>query len=211
VANLVATVGLYVPVLKQVKHSFQVKVKAIKKSKVVNPRSETESSNATYLTEIEMDNLEPIKERKETLEIKANEVQYKRKETIRDTSDNIPKGDQDHSMDSPEENTVNKHPKYRSESVQRRVTMMFLVIIVAYVLSYIPPLVILILSYVIKNFNFIKLSEDQTIAWIYLARFVFLNDIVNPFIYGYFDTKFRDQLQGCLKKWKTCLISHCKD
>jgi cellobiose-specific phosphotransferase system component IIC len=81
-------------------------------------------------------------------------------------------------MDSPEENTGNKHTKSRSESVQR----MFLVIIAAYVLSYILPLVILILS---------SLSEGQTIAWIYFAQFVFLNHIVNlnPFIYGYFDKK----------------------
>jgi hypothetical protein len=167
----------------------------------LNPISEKESANV--VDSQEMDNVERIKERKEAAAITVNEIQGE--ETIHEISGNIV-NEQDHNLDSPEENTGNKHPKSRSESVQRRLTIMFLVIIIAYVLSYIPPLVLLILTYAMEDFNFITLSEGQTIAWTYVPRFLFLNNIVNPFIYGYFDTKFRDQLQSCFKKWKAGLV-----
>jgi hypothetical protein len=63
-SNLVATIGLYVPVLKQINHSFQSKTKVIKENKEINLRSESESSNATNSTDIEMNNVEGIRERK---------------------------------------------------------------------------------------------------------------------------------------------------
>ncbi|VDH96204.1 Hypothetical predicted protein [Mytilus galloprovincialis] len=85
--------------------------------------------------------------------------------------------------------------KRRNDSVKRRITIMFFVIILAYIISYIPALIILILIYAIDDFNFITLTEGETISWIYLARFVFLNHIVNPFIYSYFDVKFRTELK----------------
>ncbi|XP_048741181.2 5-hydroxytryptamine receptor 1A-like [Ostrea edulis] len=217
VANLVVTAGLYAPVLKQVKLSFRSKLKVIEKSKETNPISETESSNATQSTETEMGSVEHIKERKESRPIKLSEIKYNSHKkvhhvTIQEPSDTTSKIDHHHQKgpDNQDKNTENKHSKSKGESVQRRITIMFLVIIIAYVLSYIPPLVILILVYAIEDFNFITLSEGQTVAWIYLARFIFLNHIVNPFIYGYFDTKFRDQLQRDFRKWKTCLICHFK-
>jgi uncharacterized membrane protein len=185
VANLVASVGLYIPVLKQVKHSFRSKVKHHQKRKEMNLASVTRSSNSTNSTETKLVN----KQSKESPTIKENNIQ--------------------HSVDNSEENIGNAS-KSRRESLQRRVTIMFLVIIIAYVLSYIPPLVLLILAYALEDFNFITLSEGETIAWTYLPRFFILNNIVNPFIYGYFDTKFRDQLQRCFKKWKSCLVCYSK-
>ncbi|XP_048740978.1 5-hydroxytryptamine receptor 1A-beta-like [Ostrea edulis] len=216
VANLVVTAGLYAPVLKQVKHSFRSKLKVIEKSKETNPISETESSNVTQSTETEIGSVEHIKERKESRPIKLSEIKYNSNkkvhhETTQESSDATSKNYLHHKgPDNQDENTENKHSKCKGESVQRRITIMFLVIIIAYVLSYIPPLVILILSYAIEDFNFITLSEGQTVAWIYLARFIFLNHIVNPFIYGYFDAKFREQLQKHFRKWKACLICHFK-
>ncbi|XP_052077617.1 5-hydroxytryptamine receptor 1A-like [Mytilus californianus] len=85
--------------------------------------------------------------------------------------------------------------KTRNDFAKRRITVMFFVIILAYILSYLPSVILLILAYAIRDFNFISFTESETIAWTYLSRLVFLNHIVNPFIYSYFDVKFRTELK----------------
>jgi hypothetical protein len=67
-------------------------------------------------------------------------------------------------------------------SIQKTLTVMFFVLILANTISYIPPLVFLILTYSIEDFNFIKLSKTEALVWIYVPRLVFLNHVVNPFI-----------------------------
>ncbi|XP_061186389.1 cholecystokinin receptor type A-like [Saccostrea echinata] len=205
-ANIAITAGLYVPVLRQVKLSFRRKLKMTSTQNEINFHSHTESSHTTQSTEIE---LEKENYGKDCTELQ--EVHPSTKENKSNTHEHVRKTSKEKSNENTKEEikvqnhegaVESKHARPKEGSVQRRITVMFLVIIIAYVLSYIPPLAILILSYAIEDFNFITLSESETVAWLYLARFVFLNHIVNPFIYGYFDTKFRDQLQICFKKCK---------
>ncbi|VDH95337.1 Hypothetical predicted protein [Mytilus galloprovincialis] len=87
--------------------------------------------------------------------------------------------------------------KTRNDFAKRRITIMFFVIILAYILSYLPSVVLLIIAYAITDFDYITFTEGETIAWTYLSRIVFLNHIVNPFIYSYFDVKFRAELKTC--------------
>ncbi|XP_062575913.1 cholecystokinin receptor type A-like [Saccostrea cucullata] len=213
VANIGITAGLYVPVLRQVKLSFRRKIKMTSIQNESNCASHTESSHTTQSTEMELDKDQYGKDNTE-----LQEVHVSTKENYSNIHEDIGKTSKVASNEISEDEmkvqnpngtgTVeSKNTRRKDGSVQRRITIMFLVIIIAYVLSYIPPLVILILSYAIDDFNFITLSESATIAWLYLARFVFLNHIVNPFIYGYFDTKFRDQLHICFMKCKRKFIS----
>jgi hypothetical protein len=90
--------------------------------------------------------------------------------------------------------------KSKREAVQRKLTVMFFLLIIVFIISYIPPLVILILTYTIKDFNFIELSEAKAMIWIYGRHIVLLNHVINPLIYGYYDTKFRKQLILCFKR-----------
>ncbi|XP_062575877.1 cholecystokinin receptor type A-like [Saccostrea cucullata] len=92
--------------------------------------------------------------------------------------------------------------RFRPQNVrlQRRISIMFLVVIVTYILSYIPPLILLLLTYTIKDFNYITLTKGETLTWIYLPRLLFINHVVNPFIYGYFDAKYREQLRNCFRR-----------
>ncbi|XP_061186387.1 uncharacterized protein LOC133194447 [Saccostrea echinata] len=200
--NLFLTAGLYVPVLKRVRRSF------LQRSKTTEAYREgiVESSYATQTTEAENSFTDSTNEAKgaqviqceRKLDIPSNNVQ----ETVLKSPNNVSEIGVETNVGD-RKSTANKKSSTKMASVQRRVTWMFFVIILAYVFSYIPPLVILILVYTIEDFNFINLSEDQTLAWLYFSRFVFLNQIINPFIYGYFDTKFRNQLLICCKRRNT--------
>jgi uncharacterized membrane protein len=86
------------------------------------------------------------------------------------------------------------------EILQRRITMMFFLLIVIFIISYIPPLVLLIITYINKDFKFIKMSNEETLVWMYVRHVVLLNHVSNPFIYGYFDYKFRKKVILCFKR-----------
>lgn len=90
-----------------------------------------------------------------------------------------------------------KNPEARASSAQRRVSIMFFYLIVAYVLSYKPPLIILILEYTLDDFAIHTMSKSDKALQSYFSQAVFMNHIVNPFIYGVSDTKFRKQLGKC--------------
>lgn len=68
---------------------------------------------------------------------------------------------------------------------------MFMIIILVYILSYIPTLAILIATYTLSDFTYLELSTAGINLWLFCARFLLLNHVVNPFIYGYFDIGFR--------------------
>ena len=96
-----------------------------------------------------------------------------------------------------------KNIKSKTTSAQRRITIMFLVLIVAYVLSYTPALVITVLFYILEDFKFLTMSRAETAVWFYLTGLVFFNHIVNPLVYGYFDKKFRKHLcKQCQRRQK---------
>lgn len=96
--------------------------------------------------------------------------------------------------------TKKKTVKSKSRSAQRRITTMIFVLILAYLLSYTAPLIILILLFTLKGFTYHTMTRAEMGVWVYLTRLVFLNHIVNPFVYGYFDTKFRKQIRFCCRR-----------
>lgn len=79
----------------------------------------------------------------------------------------------------------------KKERVKAKINLMFMIIILVYILSYIPTLVILILTYTLSGFTYLELSTAGINLWLFCARFLLLNHVVNPFIYGYFDVKLR--------------------
>lgn len=212
VVNLIVTVGLYVPVLKRVKISLRVRDVKCKVHRDSNVASETENE-ATRTSEIQTDHDEEGQYRNsdDLRNIKVSilngksecEDTCKSKEVV-ETTDN----QRAENVEYSEENNVANHlkatnkktVKSKSRSAQRRITTMIFVLILAYVLSYTPPLIILILLYTLKGFTYHTMTEAEMGVWVYLTRLVFLNHIVNPFIYGYFDTKFRKQMRLCCRR-----------
>ncbi|XP_061186809.1 cholecystokinin receptor type A-like [Saccostrea echinata] len=199
-ANIFITAGLYIPVLKRVRRSF------LERSRKTEAYREEimESSCATQTTEAEngfVDSTNNVKDSKviQLNERKLNIPTNNCQDTVRKSSNNISKIGVETNVGD-RKSTANKKSSTKMASVQRRVTWMFFVIILVYIFSYIPPLVILILVYTNEDFSFVNLSQAQTLALLYFARFVFLNQIINPFIYGYFDTKFRNKICICFKR-----------
>lgn len=80
-------------------------------------------------------------------------------------------------------------------NIRTKINVMFMTIVAFYVLSYIPSIVILILTYTLKDFYYLQLPESLLNVWIFFARFLLLNHVVNPLIYGYFDVKLRSKVK----------------
>lgn len=88
----------------------------------------------------------------------------------------------------------------RKKRMVTRMSLMFSVIIVCYMLSYFPSLVILVLRYTLQDFRYLDFSEVQFFFWMFIGRFVFINHFINPFIYGYFDVELRNTLKCQIKR-----------
>ena len=193
VANLSITAGLYIPVLKQINISLGFKNKNYDIQNESNISSQVESSHST---EIEMDDIThgtaeiatkpkiiPVSDlhkegRLETSEVKTNmsKVVGRNKQMPTQHPD------------------IQKKVVSKSVAAQKRITIMFFVLILAYIISYTPPLIISIVLYAVEDFKFVTMSKAELAMCVYMTRLVFLNHIVNPFVYGYFDTMFRNRL-----------------
>ena len=57
---------------------------------------------------------------------------------------------------------------FRSSSVQRRITIMFFVHIVVYVISYTTPLIMMVRLYMLEYSMFLTMTHVETGLWIYL-------------------------------------------
>lgn len=95
----------------------------------------------------------------------------------------------------------NKKAKSRARSGQKRVTIMLFYHTVAYVLSYTPSLIIWILYFTVDDINSSFTKTERTVLF-FLSRLVLLNHVINPFIYGFFDTKFKEQLRKLCQRKK---------
>lgn len=216
VVNLIVTVGLYVPVLKRVKFSLHVREVKCKVHRDSNVASETENE-ATGTSEIQTDQDEKGQYRysNELQNIKVSVLigksgsEDKSKDVVETTDNqrsslNIPvenlKYNEENNVANHLKTTKKKTVKSKSRSAQRRITTMIFVLILAYVLSYTAPLIILILLFTLKGFTYHTMTRAEMGVWVYLTRLVFLNHIVNPFVYGYFDTKFRKQIRLCCRR-----------
>lgn len=203
-ANLVVTVGLYIPVLKRVNSSFSFKSKTYEIHNENNITSQTDTSNARAMEEnvSHQKKENGVVQRAETsielhssktvcFAVSENRFQKKLTENI---TENLTKSHQ-----TLKDSSVGEKLGSKTESAKRRITIMFFVIIVVYVISYTPPLIIAIQVYVLEDLTFISITRAQFAMRSYLTRLVYLNHIVNPFIYGYFDTMFRKQLMTLCK------------
>lgn len=214
----VTTAGLYIPVLRQVKISFRSRTGTYEIHRNSNAGSTTETSQATRTSDIEIDNTDkhsiPMEmEAIETKKIVPNspkKVKFASTDTSKEQADDtIVQNDAANYVANIASEDVAEHhkpaktkPKSKSVSAQRRVSIMFLFLIAAYVLSYTPALIVLNLFYLLDGFTFHTLNRTRMAVWMFLTRLVFLNHIVNPFIYGYFDSKFKKQFRKYFQRKK---------
>ncbi|XP_078322837.1 orexin receptor type 2-like [Crassostrea virginica] len=82
--------------------------------------------------------------------------------------------------------------RYGDKEVQTRFNLMYALIVIVYIISFVPTAVTLILVYV--GVKYLELPNSALVAWIIFARFAIVNHFINPLIYTFFDAKFRAAL-----------------
>jgi hypothetical protein len=89
--------------------------------------------------------------------------------------------------------SVCKKKNSHRRRVRHNFTSMFITIVVFYVISYLPTLILIIIPS--KNpFKFWYTLDDVSLnILVILKRSYIINHVVNPYIYGYFDLHFRRQ------------------
>ena len=212
VCNLVMTTILCIPVIKRIRMSMKKRsrnsILNSKKEDSISNHEVTETSlSKTSGPELRSDIITPgntqLSENSKTLNTDfgqelSNDTSQKRNVSsiaVEQSSTN-----ENSSNEKRNKENINKSSKSKRSSVKKRISSMFVVIITAYVISYIPTVVCVILTYTIGNFNDTILSKGETIAWLYIARLIFVNHLVNPFIYCYFDVKLKRELKKCCKR-----------
>ena len=195
VANIFLTTCFYIPILKHISVSlhFRTTQNEIQEKRHADPQEE--SSQIAHTSESDQTSC--------SYQIKVLEKDKNLIGSIKMVDFPTLKGSRDPSEIKKEKDLNHMKKKIgipRSSSVQRRITIMFFVLIVVYVISYTPPLVIMIRFNMLGYSMFLTMTQVETGLWIYLGQMVILIHIINPLIYGPFDTKFRENLRtSCVK------------
>uniref|UniRef100_K1RCX5 [Phe13]-bombesin receptor n=1 Tax=Magallana gigas TaxID=29159 RepID=K1RCX5_MAGGI len=79
----------------------------------------------------------------------------------------------------------------REQKARKKISVMFMVIIIVYVVSYLTSLVTQIHSFATR----IHVTGYRLNIYFFCLRFNLLNHIANPYIYWFYDTKFRKELR----------------
>ena len=91
-------------------------------------------------------------------------------------------------------------PGSNNKGSSRRFPYMFMVISLSFILSYIPQ-IFLLFSMFRDPYFWIKSSHVETIVYKFLDQMVMINNIVNPFVYGFFNKKFRSAAKTLICKF----------
>jgi hypothetical protein len=211
---IIATISLYIPVLKK----LNISVKSFRSAISNNACSESENacskSTAMKTEQIELKAIATSDASQIPLSSpdasQSQQTNYRNPENVCDDhpSNSTFPIEQDNAKDKIQNSKRRKRPK--RETVQRRLTMMFFLLILVFIISYIPPLVLLILAYTIENFKFIKLSKTIAMVWIYVRNVVLFNHVINPLIYAYYDLHFRKEMVSCFKRRINYIIKKSK-
>jgi hypothetical protein len=86
----------------------------------------------------------------------------------------------------------NAIPAGTNSGVQSRFNLMYGIIVIVYIVAFVPTAVLLFLTY--NHVNFLNFPKHALVTWVIFSRFVVINHFVNPFIYLCFDVKFREAL-----------------
>ncbi|CAC5393696.1 CCKAR [Mytilus coruscus] len=89
--------------------------------------------------------------------------------------------------------------------ITHNITIMFLVITSIFLLCYISKVTVLIIEGINKDF-WGEMSTAKRSGVLFVSDMFIINNIVNPFIYAFMDTKFRNESKKFLKRvFKFCL------
>lgn len=98
--------------------------------------------------------------------------------------------------------SISKERQKQKRSMTYRLTFMFFTLQLSMLVAYIPPFIVI--KQELADPYFWDRKSDKYSKNVYLAMrmFYFINAIVNPFLYGFFDTSFRMKLLDLVFKRK---------
>ncbi|XP_069121599.1 cholecystokinin receptor-like [Argopecten irradians] len=87
----------------------------------------------------------------------------------------------------------------------RNITLIFLVVSIMSFGGYLPYLLTTLLRNISRS-TFEHIEENYGAVVTFIRWMVFINNAINPIVYGFMDKKFRDELSKCyIKLWRSCL------
>jgi hypothetical protein len=98
---------------------------------------------------------------------------------------------------------TSKSRKIKNRQLTTKITMMFLVITIVFLLSYVPKVILLIIEGISPYF-WEQLSNTQRPGIIFLYHMYIINNIANPFVYAFMDLKFRNNSKLFLQRICKC-------
>ena len=113
--------------------------------------------------------------------------------------------DTETNIDSHQQHFEIKHSKVTDAGLQKhknpvhRVTLIFMIIAGFFVICFIPKLAMLIWESVKTDF-WLTLTPSELGGYTFLYRFYIVNNIINPFVYGFLDKKFRTECKMLCRK-----------
>jgi len=98
---------------------------------------------------------------------------------------------------------TSKSRKIKNRQLATKITMMFLVITIVFLLSYVPKVILLIIEGISPHF-WEQLSNTQRPRIILLYQMFIINNIANPFVYAFMDLQFRNNSKLFLQSICIC-------
>ena len=84
--------------------------------------------------------------------------------------------------------------KPKTNAAMSRISVMFFIVILVYIISYIPSFIVILINHTLKEFDPLQLSDVGLNTWRFFNTTSLFNHVSNPFIYLYYDKKFRKAL-----------------
>ncbi|XP_061184399.1 nematocin receptor 2-like [Saccostrea echinata] len=136
--------------------------------------------------------------------IPSSKVEKSTEET--ETFDTITETKTIENMESKKKSKCPPKTKRSKGLTGKQYSLMFMVISLVSILCFFPPWIFMILETQDKTFwNHLSFQEAQVFN-IIRGMFI-LNFVVNPFIYGFFDSKFRGKILECLVSLKRFIVT----
>lgn len=173
--NIIATSGLYIPVTKTIYRTLSSnKNHGNRVSRMLDGDTPI-SSKETHSTSVEKIKMSEIPQQSQNTKSKCSGTEIKAgpgiKSALQETD--------------------------REQKARKRISVMFLIIIIIYVVSYLTSLTT-------QVYNFVTTEHMSGYRWninMFCLRLNLLNHIANPYIYWFYDVKFRKELQKlCCKR-----------
>ncbi|CAC5355774.1 unnamed protein product [Mytilus coruscus] len=91
----------------------------------------------------------------------------------------------------------------KNQRITYKMAIMFITITLVFLVCFIPNIIVLTISGIYKDFVE-QLSTSQRSLVMFVYNMHIINNIVNPFIYAFMDTKFRKETRTLLRRAINC-------